>query len=113
MDMTSKEMIVELEDDDEGTGPDELIPVLRGAAALALTSLEGLRLLTAERTTDKLPGKMLPPVLPLELAELSPADFVTFTSAHMTHNEKHCSAGSVGDVVSSETWSLSTDNCGG
>lgn len=96
---STKEMIVELEDDDEGTGPDDLLPVLRGTAALYLTTLEALRLLNFERTSANLPGERLPPALPHDLAELSHYEFVTVAAARKQRFERHRGIGLVDDVV--------------
>jgi hypothetical protein len=59
-------MVQELEDDDDGSGPSDLKRLLRCIAALALTTLEGIRLLTPERTAANGPAQTLPPVIPLE-----------------------------------------------
>lgn len=100
-------MIEELEGDDNGTSPDDLTAIIRGVSALALTFLERLRSLTAERTAENLPGKSLPPVLSVELADMSHADFISGAAPHMTPFENLCGSGSVDEV------SLSAVNCGG
>lgn len=88
-DTTVKELVVELEEDGEGAGRSELKSVSRGAAALALTTIESLRLLKVERTADNLSGKALHSALPLDFADLTPVDFVSVASAHKKRFEKH------------------------
>lgn len=55
---TVSELILELEGDDRNA-PEEQKSVLCGAAAIALKKMEGLRLLTAARAADNIPGKSL------------------------------------------------------
>lgn len=82
--------------------------VLRRPGALALPSLEGMRLLAVGRTAATLLAKTLPAVFPLELSQMSSSDFVTVAVAHKQHFESHHGPVSVNEVVEEKYQLLKT-----
>jgi hypothetical protein len=73
----------ELEQDyQRGEGPEELRSVIKEIAAVALTSVEGIRLLSVSRTSSNGPSQRLPSVLPLDVVKKPSHEFIDIVADH-------------------------------
>jgi hypothetical protein len=78
-----RSLVNELEQDDQrGEGPEELRSVIKEIAVVALTTVEGLRLLSVSRTSSNGPSQRLPSVLPLDVAKIPPHEFIDIVADH-------------------------------
>jgi hypothetical protein len=78
-----RSLVNELEQDDQrGEGPEELRSVIKEIAVVALTTVEGLRLLSVSRTSSNGPSQRLPSVLPLDVAKIPPPEFIDIVADH-------------------------------
>jgi hypothetical protein len=98
MTVLASSMVQELEDHDDGSGPNDLTRILRCVDALALTTREVILLLKPERTAANGPAQTIPPVLPLDIGKLLPVEFGRISSAHKERYENFMGPGTIDDV---------------